>query len=108
MTWRVLALKSSVPVRVRLVGAKDVAQNLGNDADRDADQNEQEDGKVLVEVHLETFGSPNKQPKYKTRVALIVWCRRRDSNSHSFRHYPLKIACLPISPRRQDALSSFA
>ncbi|SOY56393.1 hypothetical protein CBM2592_A90354 [Cupriavidus taiwanensis] len=30
----------------------------------------------------------------------VVWCRRRDSNSHSFRHYPLKIACLPISPRR--------
>ncbi len=29
-----------------------------------------------------------------------VWCRRRDSNSHSFRHYPLKIACLPIPPRR--------
>lgn len=29
-----------------------------------------------------------------------IWCRRRDSNSHSFRHYPLKIACLPISPRR--------
>ncbi len=30
-----------------------------------------------------------------------LWCRRRDSNSHSFRHYPLKIACLPISPRRR-------
>src|SRR5215213_9599436 len=30
-----------------------------------------------------------------------VWCRRRDSNSHSFCHYPLKIACLPISPRRR-------
>src|SRR6478735_5526412 len=30
------------------------------------------------------------------------WCRRRDSNSHSFRHYPLKIACLPISPRRRS------
>jgi hypothetical protein len=30
------------------------------------------------------------------------WCRRRDSNSHSLRHYPLKIACLPISPRRQQ------
>jgi len=30
----------------------------------------------------------------------FCWCRRRDSNSHSFRHYPLKIACLPISPRR--------
>ena len=31
----------------------------------------------------------------------VFWCRRRDSNSHSFRHYPLKIACLPIPPRRQ-------
>ena len=30
------------------------------------------------------------------------WCRRRDSNSHSLRHYPLKIACLPISPRRLE------
>ena len=30
----------------------------------------------------------------------VLWCRRRDSNSHSLRHYPLKIACLPISPRR--------
>ena len=30
----------------------------------------------------------------------MCWCRRRDSNSHSFRHYPLKIACLPIPPRR--------
>ena len=29
----------------------------------------------------------------------IDWCGRRDSNSHTFRHYPLKIACLPISPR---------
>ena len=31
---------------------------------------------------------------------LVIWCRRRDSNSQSFRHYHLKIACLPISPRR--------
>ena len=30
---------------------------------------------------------------------LSIWCGRRDSNSHTFRHYPLKIACLPISPR---------
>ena len=29
------------------------------------------------------------------------WCRRRDLNSHDFRHYPLKIACLPIPPRRR-------
>jgi hypothetical protein len=35
------------------------------------------------------------------RYCLFCWCRRRDSNSHSFRHYPLKIACLPIPPRRQ-------
>lgn len=28
----------------------------------------------------------------------FVWCPGRDSNPHSFRHYPLKIACLPISP----------
>src|SRR3546814_437188 len=34
------------------------------------------------------------------RTDFITWCRRRDSNSHSFRHYPLKIACLPIPPRR--------
>ncbi len=29
-----------------------------------------------------------------------IWCRRRDSNSHDFRHRPLKTACLPIPPRR--------
>src|SRR5690606_22553292 len=34
------------------------------------------------------------------RPDFMSWCRRRDSNSHSFRHYPLKIACLPIPPRR--------
>ena len=33
-------------------------------------------------------------------ILKTLWCRRRDSNSHSFRHYHLKIACLPISPRR--------
>ncbi len=35
-----------------------------------------------------------------------IWCRRRDSNSHSFRHRPLKTACLPIPPRRQLNLNS--
>lgn len=38
---------------------------------------------------------------------LVCWCRRRDSNSHSFRHYPLKIACLPISPRRLMSASGW-
>lgn len=30
----------------------------------------------------------------------MQWCRWRDSNSHSFRHRPLKTACLPIPPHR--------
>lgn len=38
--------------------------------------------------------------RFSGRFTRNSWCRRRDSNSHSFRHYPLKIACLPISPRR--------
>ena len=28
----------------------------------------------------------------------ILWCPRRDSNSHTFRHWLLRPACLPISP----------
>ena len=43
------------------------------------------------------FGSLEQR---KGPLSPNTWCRRRDSNSHSFRHYPLKIACLPISPRR--------
>ena len=39
-------------------------------------------------------------------LPFIVWCRRRDSNSHGFRHRPLKTACLPISPRRQFTTSA--
>jgi hypothetical protein len=43
-------------------------------------------------------------PKFTYKIRKIrinhTWCRRRDSNSHDFRHYPLKIACLPIPPRR--------
>ena len=50
------AFVGGVFFRVRFVGAKDVAQNLGNDADSNADQNEQENGKVLIEVHLVTDG----------------------------------------------------
>jgi hypothetical protein len=39
------------------------------------------------------------KPRLPKQLTLL-WCRGRDSNSHSFRHYPLKIACLPISPPR--------
>ena len=36
--------------RIRAIGAKDVAQHLGNDADGNAYQDKQQDRKVLVEV----------------------------------------------------------
>lgn len=31
----------------------------------------------------------------------MIWCGRRDSNSHTFRHTALNRACLPIPPRPQ-------
>jgi hypothetical protein len=64
--------------------------------------------------HLRRSGLRSPSPPYcagatlrdrnapRARSFVDSWCRRRDSNSHSFRHYPLKIACLPISPRRRD------
>ena len=40
-----------------------------------------------------------------TTLVLQNWCRGRDSNPHSYCHYPLKIACLPVPPpRRQKPL----
>ncbi len=31
------------------------------------------------------------------------WCRRAELNRHGLRvHHPLKMACLPISPRRHN------
>ena len=41
------------------------------------------------------------------KTGLSGWCRRPDSNRHGLRHYPLKIACLPIPPLRLK-LFSFA
>ena len=38
-------------------------------------------------------------------TGLSRWCRRPDSNRHGLRHYPLKIACLPIPPLRLKLLS---
>ncbi len=32
-------------------------------------------------------------------VISFKWCGWRDSNSHDFRHHPLKMACLPIPPQ---------
>ena len=49
---------------------------------------------------LRIAGAPCREHCPTENSDQVFWCRRRDSNSHSFRHYPLKIACLPISPRR--------
>ena len=46
----------------------------------------------------------------RTAIATIAdWCRGRDSNPHSYCHYPLKIACLPVPPprRRRELLTFF-
>ena len=38
----------------------------------------------------------------KTGISMLIpvndWCGRRDSNSHTLRHWNLNPACLPISP----------
>ena len=52
--------------------------------------------------------SGNKRKRVAANATTLVlqnWCRGRDSNPHSYCHYPLKIACLPVPPpRRQKAL----
>ena len=45
-----------------------------------------------------------KKARYRYR-AFARWCRRPDSNRHGLRHYPLKIACLPIPPLRLKLVS---
>ncbi len=32
------------------------------------------------------------------------WCAWQDLNLHTFRHYHLKVACLPIPPHARDAV----
>ena len=51
---------------------------------------------ACISVHLRSFAQ-------KCFVFLILkkWCRRPESNRHEFPHHPLKMACLPISPRRR-------
>lgn len=55
--------------------------------------------KTRIERHILV-----KKPAWYHPCWPMFWCRRRDSNSYSLRHYPLKIACLPISPRRHKAV----
>ena len=45
------------------------------------------------------FKKNNPSPSPKIRLGLLIWCGRRDSNSHDSRHSHLKAARLPISPR---------
>ena len=42
--------------------------------------------------------------KLKNMENFNRWCDRRDLNSYTLRHYPLKIACLPIPPRSHKFL----
>ena len=42
----------------------------------------------------------NVTPKKPLNLLLYFWCRWPDSNRHSSRHHPLKMACLPIPPHR--------
>ncbi len=37
-----------------------------------------------------------------TAIRFFFLCARLDSNQHTIRHHPLKMACLPISPRARD------
>src|SRR5690606_5635675 len=38
---------------------------------------------------------------------LQIWCPGPDSNRHSFRYHPLKMACLPVSPPGHHSLLEF-
>src|SRR6516225_10599880 len=66
-------------------------------ADREAEQDEEQDRKVLFQHGHRRVPRPLSVPN---RGPSQTWCRRGDSNSHGLRHCPLKTACLPISPRR--------
>ena len=39
--------------------------------------------------------------RHNSTHLIIIWCERRDSNSHALRHWYLKPACLPIPPLSQ-------
>ena len=44
----------------------------------------------------------NLEAKLESLISWEVLCLRLDSNQHSDKpNYPLKVACIPISPRRQ-------
>ena len=60
-------------------------------------------GKSKKQQIIHYSSKQNVDLEQKPLQILLFWCRRRDSNSHSLSHYPLKIACLPISPRRHLA-----
>ena len=57
------------------------------------------------------FSRPSIQPtpgetNKPLRIYTYIWCRWPDSNRHSFRHCPLKTACLPIPPHRLFVLGT--
>ncbi len=52
-------------------------------------------------LSLELGTRPFLKPKKPHDVAFFFWCSGRDSNPYTFRHTPLKRACLPIPPPEQ-------
>ena len=62
----------------------------------------------LLRLNDTVFGekmSLNCHIKYKLLINQgVKWCGRRDSNSHTLRHWNLNPACLPISPRPLNQL----
>ena len=51
------------------------------------------------EIHRSVICHGTCEMKTATSADVAVfWCPRPDSNRHASRHYPLKIACLPIPP----------
>ena len=58
---------------------------------------------------LEHERTERKNPRReKTPRIFLTWCRSGDSNPDARRHYPLKIACLPVSPLRQEVAALYS
>lgn len=46
------------------------------------------------------------QVEHSSEVPSKIWCAWQDLNLHGFRHYHLKVACLPIPPHAQPGAYS--
>src|SRR5690606_32072274 len=98
---------------VGALGAEQPAEDQQRNADPGGHDEEEQDRQVFAKHSSATsarlqkrrgLGGPLPERIRAARAAVgawFVWCPGRDSNPHSFRHYPLKIACLPVPPPGQ-------